>query len=186
MATIGISKPYVATYSNTSGTSTYSSGVVMGKSTTATLTIDGSDANILYADNGPAESAVTFGGATLTVGTDDIYEDSARVFLGINAGEDGEIVYDDTQEIPYVGIGFIVKKQQSGTTYYQGVIFPKAKANNPDFSANTQGESIEWQTPEISFSIMKDDTSTRVWQRNKLFETEALAEAYIKAFLNIE
>ena len=189
MATIGISKPYFAVYSNTSGTTTYSNGAVMGKSTTASLSLEGADNNILYADNAPAESVNQFAGGTLTMGTDDIYDAAATLFLGLETntmtGGGTELIFDDQQAIPYVGIGFIVKKMQSGNVKYQGVIFPKTQAQNPNYEIATQGETIEWQTPEVVFNLLRDDTTYHVWQRQALFDTEADAEAYLRTYFGI-
>ena len=56
---------------------------------------------------------------------------------------------------------------------------------DPADAATTQGESIEWQVPELSATIMRDDSATHMWKREATFTTEAQAEAYIKARLNI-
>ena len=58
MAKIGLSKPYFAKYSNTGETVTYSGGALMGKAVELSIELEGADDNILYADNGPAESAI--------------------------------------------------------------------------------------------------------------------------------
>ena len=67
MAKIGLSKPYFAKYSNTGSTVTYAEGALMGKAVELSLELEEGDDNILYADNGPAESANTFSGGSLTV-----------------------------------------------------------------------------------------------------------------------
>ena len=55
----------------------------------------------------------------------------------------------------------------------------------PSDAATTQGESIEWQTAEISGTIMRDDSAKHPWKKEATFTTEAQAEAYIKARLGI-
>lgn len=65
MATIGLSKPYYALYQESGGTVTYSGGGLIGKATEMSLELEGADANILYADNGPAESDNQFAGGTV-------------------------------------------------------------------------------------------------------------------------
>ena len=55
----------------------------------------------------------------------------------------------------------------------------------PSDAATTQGESIEWQTAEISGTIMRDDSARHPGKKEATFTTEAQAEAYIKARLNI-
>ena len=72
MARIGLSKPYIATYANNNGTVTYTARTVLGKYTNIDMSLDSADENILYADNGPAESDSQFSGGTVTVTTDDL------------------------------------------------------------------------------------------------------------------
>ena len=52
--------------------SSYSDGGLLGKAVELSMELEGADANILYADNGPAESASQFAGGTLTITTDDL------------------------------------------------------------------------------------------------------------------
>ena len=52
-------------------------------------------------------------------------------------------------------------------------------------STETQGKSISWQTPELTASIMRDDSANRCWKKIATFSTEAQALAYIKNRLSI-
>ena len=52
-------------------------------------------------------------------------------------------------------------------------------------SATTQGETIEWQVPELTGTIMRDDSAAHAWKREAMFTTEAQAETYIKDRLSI-
>lgn len=83
MATIGLSKPFYAIYAASGETVSYTNGGVLGKAVELSMELDGGDANILYADNGPAESATTFGGGTLTITTDDLLPEPAAAILGL-------------------------------------------------------------------------------------------------------
>lgn len=191
MATIGLSKPYYALYSANGESVTYSKGGVLGKAVELSMELEGGDANILYADNGPAESASTFGGGTLTITTDDLLLEPAADILGItlkavDSTDTKEIVFGEAQNIPYVGFGVIVKKQQSGVTKWMGLVYPKVQFTNPGIAATTQGESIEWQTRELSATILRDDTAEHNWCRYAIFDTEAAALSYIKNLLGLE
>lgn len=195
MATIGLSKPYYALYSNNGGTVSYSGGALLGKAVELSMELDGADANILFADNGPAESDKQFAGGTLTITTDDLLPNAAAGILGLTletvAIEDvttatpKELIFGDAQVIPYVGFGVIVKKQQSNVIKWLGLVYPKVQFSNPGISAVTQGETIEWQTPELSATIMRDDTTAHNWCRYSLLDSEADAEAYVKKLLGI-
>ena len=196
MATIGLSKPYYAVYANTSGTVSYSNGAVMGKATEANIEIETSEDNNLYADNAIAETDRQFTGGTLTLSTDDLSQEVSKAILGlteqaltditgITDKDVKELIYDDTQVTPYLGGGFIVKKVKNGVTAWRGIVLTKVMFSIPSDAATTQGESIEWQVPELTATIMRDDSATHMWKREATFTTEAQAEAYIKDRLDV-
>lgn len=196
MATIGLSKPFYAVYNNSSGTVTYTAGASMGKATEANIEIETSEDNNLYADNAIAETDRQFTGGTLTLSTDDLSQEVSKAILGLNEQALGEIdgvtdqsvkelIYDNTQVTPYLGIGFIIKKVVGGVTKWRGVMLAKIMFSIPSDAATTQGETIEWQVPTLTATIMRDDSATQVWKREATFTTEAQAEAYIKNRLSI-
>lgn len=198
MANVGLSKPYYAKYSNSGSNVSYSDGALIGKAVSLDLSLDGGDANILYADNGAAESANSFGGGTLTLGTDDLLPAPMAAILGVAettiTGVDGVktsgakwLHFNDKQETPYVGFGAIAKKQINNATKWVAIIYPKIQFQNLGDALTTQGESIEWQTPEITATLMRDDTVDHEWRRMSTpLDSEAEAEALIKNFLSID
>ncbi len=196
MATIGLSKPYFAVYSAAGSTVSYANGAVMGKATEANIEIDTTEDNNLYADNAIAETDRTFAGGTLTLSTDDLSQEVSKAILGLAeqaiTGIEGvtdtsvkELLYDDQQQTPYLGVGFIIKKKVGGVYKWRGVILTKVMFSAPADAATTQGETIEWQTPELSATIMRDDSTNHMWKREATFTTEVQAEAYIKDRLGI-
>ena len=196
MAKIGLSKPYFAKYSNTGETVTYSDGALLGKAVELSIELEGAEDNILYADNGPAESANTFAGGTMKLTTDDLLPDVMLDVLGViekdieNSGiqttEPKWYVWDDKQETPYMGFGAIAMIQKDQKVKYQAVILPKIKFTNPNDTFSTKGEKIEWGTPEISGNIHRSDAADHPWKMiSSPMDSEADAEAAIKAFLNI-
>lgn len=196
MATIGLSKPYYSIYSAAGNTVSYTAGGVMGKATEANIEIETSEDNNLYADNAIAETDRQFTGGTLTLSTDDLSQEVSKAILGLTEQAVGtvdgitdedvqELIYDDTQVTPYLGVGFIVKKVKNGVTAWRGIVLTKVMFSIPSDAATTQGESIEWQVPELTATIMRDDSATHMWKREATFTTEAQAEAYIKNRLGI-
>lgn len=176
MATIGLSKPYYAIYAEAGGVVSYSDGAVMGKATEANISIETTEDNNLYGDNGLAETDRRFANGTLTLSTTDLSQEVSKAILGLTeqaiTGIDGvtdtsvkELVYDDTQVTPYLGVGFIIKKKVNGAYKWRGVVLPKIMFSVPEDAATTQGESIEWQTPELTGAIMRDDSATHAWKR---------------------
>ena len=196
MAKIGLSKPYCAKYSNTGSTVTYSEGALIGKAVELSIELEEGDDNILYADNGPAESANTFSGGSLTLTTDDLLPDVMMKVLGVKeetiTSKDIKTEtpkwynWDDDQNSPYLGFGAIVKVQNNNVIGYQAVILPKIKLNNPSDTFTTQGETIEFGTPEISGTILRSDGEKHTWKKvSSVMNSEADAEAAIKQFLSI-
>lgn len=196
MATIGLSKPYYAVYSAAENVVTYANGAVMGKATEANIEINTSDNNNLYGDNAIAETDRQFTSGTLTLSTTDLSQEVSKAILGLKeetldsitgvTDEDvSELIYDDTQAIPYLGVGFIVKKVVNGVTMWRGLVLTKVMFSIPSDAATTQGETITWQVPSLTATIMRDDSATRMWKREATFTTEAQAEAYIKDRLSI-
>jgi len=193
MAKIGLSKPYFAKYSNTGETVTYSDCALMGKAVELTIELDGADDNILYADNGPAESDNQFAGGSMKLTTDDLLPEVMVSVLGIVKEEmqvDGVTTegaawykFNDAQVTPYGGFGAVVMVKNGGVPGYQAVVLPKIQFTNPADNFKTKGETVEWGTPEIEATILRDDTAKHEWKRiSTPLETEAEAEAAIKAF----
>lgn len=196
MATIGLSKPYCAKYTAQGNAVSYSDGLVMGKAVDVDISIVVSEDNNLPADNGIAETDRTFSSGTLTLSTDDLTPEVSALILGLtpNALEaiDGisdtdvkELVFDDNQNSPYLGIGVIIKKKHKGLYKWRAVILARVMFNIPPDAAVTQGETIEWQVPTLTAAILRDDTATHAWKREATFTTEEQAEVYIKHRLNI-
>lgn len=200
MPKIGLSKPYFAIYANSGSSVSYSGGGLMGKYTQLNLSLNdaGSDNNF-YADNGIDETgAAQFAGGTIAVTTNNLLPAISEKILGTQlsaiTGIDGlQTVgakwehYDDRQAAPFVGVGGIYKYQINGQIKYQAVIFPKVKFTTPSVDATTQGDSIEWQTDEITAQVNRDDTTNHEWRRlSTLLDSEQDAEILIKAFLGIE
>lgn len=189
MAKIGLSKPYYAKYSETDHT--YSDGGLLGKAVSMTITPDDASDNKLYADNGIAENEVTISGGELTIVVDDLSPDVIHDAWGvpsetISTPITGTVLtYGNNQEIPYLGIGGVVKRRKSGTTSYVGVVITKCKLKNPVDELATQEEEIEWGTQEIEGTFMRDDTTNEVWKKICYCSTEADAVTWVKAQLNI-
>ena len=192
MATIGVSKPMYAIYKETAGVVTYSGGGILAKAVEFSASIESASDNNLYADNGIAESDKSFTGGTLSITTDDMEQAASAAILGITAstltiGEAtvSELVYNDDMEQPNLGFGIIIKRKKNGVEKWRAIVFPKIKFSIPEDAATTQGETIEWQTPELEATIMRDDTAKHAWKREATFDIEAKAVAYIEHLLNI-
>lgn len=190
MARIGLAKPYYAKYAAANSTVTYSDGGLLGKAIEASIELEDTDAVVLYADNVAAESVASFSTGTLTLTIDELSVAKAGVILGITpetvASPSGTaITFKSGMAIPYLGLGLIVNKIVNNANKFMGLILTKIQFKIPAGSYTTMGETIEFNTPELEATIMKDDTTDGVWQKWAEFDTFADAETWIKAHLSI-
>lgn len=185
----GFSLPYVALYSASSNTVTYSSGQKLARGVSVTATPETTDDNNFYADNVLAESAPgEFTGGTINLTVDGLLAAAERLIMGLPAANtsDGFTHYGDDQSIPDVGIGFVARYQSGGSVTYTPIIFPRAAFNLIENNAETQEDSIDWQTQELTATIKRAEDANRNWKYVGGDETsEAAAEAKIKTFFSI-
>lgn len=183
----GFSAPYVALYANSLGVTTYSSGQALARGVNVALEVEAGDDNNFYADNTVAESSSgEFVGGTVTLTVDGLKDTARKLILGLPAADgDGFIHYGDSMSVPYVGIGYIARYVEDGTTSYVPMIIPKAKFATPSQNAATQEDTIEYQTEELTATIFRDDTANRDWlYQGTACTTEALAQTALEAVLN--
>ena len=194
MATTGLIHPYYAkyAYNETTGEVTYSDGARLAKAVSVDITINTTDDNHLYADNGIAETDTAFAGGAITLSTDDLPQDISAAILGITpttltVGSESvsEIIFDDDTAAPDLGFGIIFTKIRHGVRLYRAVVLNKIKFNIPSDAATTQGETITWQVPEITGTIMRADDAKHKWKREATVDAETTADAYIKQILSI-
>lgn len=185
----GFSKPYVALYSASGTTVSYSDGQLLARGVDVSIEVETSDDNNFYADNVLAESAPRhFMSGTISLTVDGLLAAAESLIMGLpDADSDGWIGYGEDQEIPYVGIGFIARYMSDGVETFKAVVLPKCQFNEIATSAATQEEDIDWQTQELSASIYRSDDSNNNWKfvHPTEFTTEALALAELQTKLDI-
>lgn len=185
---IGFSQPYVAVYSANGGTVTYASGQKLARGVSVSLDITTSDDNIFYADNQAAETAGgVFSEGSLTLTVDGLLLAAHRLIRGLPAADqDGWTPDGDATAVPYCGVGYITKYMSGGVEVYVPTIICKVRFAVPGEEAETQGDEIDWQTQELSASIMRDDSAAHNWRYiGQEFSTEAAALAALKTKLSI-
>ena len=189
----GFSKPYVAKYSSAGGVVSYSGCMQLARGVSVSLSLNTTDVDPFFADNVSAETAeevFTSGTATLTV--DGLLDAAEKFILGTpeptTVEVDGKQVkvthYGDDMQIPSVGIGFVVRYQSAGVITYAPVVLTKSRFQQPATEAETQGETISWQTQELTANLSRDDTARRDWKLvGEDQATEEAAEAVLQALL---
>lgn len=184
--TTGFSKPYVANYTASNGAVTYSNAQLLARGVEVSIEPESSDASNFYADNIVAETiGGQFTGGTVTLTVDGLLQDAEILIQGLpTAGEDGFVAYNNQQNAPYLGLGFIVRSMSDGVTYYTPVVLAKVVFNPNTVEAATQEDEIDWQTSELEATIMRDDTALQNWKFvGTDYTTEAAAEAALQTKL---
>lgn len=193
MAGVGLAIPIAARYiDDGNGNISYQNGLRFAKAVEFSTEFGDNKANNLYADNGIAETQNMFSGGTLTLTTDDLDNEASKLILGITEkeitynGKKVSVLVNKADDVsPYLGFGVTIKRQKDGKAIHTAVILPKVSFSVPADSATTQGESIEWKTPSLSGTIMRDDTPEHNWKYRADFQTEAAAVEFIKWFLKM-
>lgn len=185
----GFSKPYVALYAATGTTVSYSSGRLLARGVEVSVEAEeASEANNFFADNIIAESiSGVFSGGTATLTVDGLLDDTRKLIYGLPAADgDGWTHFGDSQAVPYVGIGFVTRYMSDGVTSYVPTILTKAIFQAEPQEAATQEDEVEFQTTELTATLMRDDSANHDWKMiGEPQTTEALAEAEIKSVFNI-
>ena len=164
--TTGFSKPYIAQYNNSNGTITFTNTRVLARGVEVSIEPESSDLNRFYADNLEAETSGGYmTGGTLTLTVDGLLRDAEQMLSGLpEASEDGWVAYGDNQKTPYLAVGFIVRYQSGGVVCYTPTIIPKTLFNQVSKTAHTQKEDIDWQTQELTASIVRSDNANHDWK----------------------
>ena len=185
----GFSKPYVALYAYTGGNVVYSSGTILARGVEVSVEAEeASESNNFYADNIIAESiSGVFSGGTATLTVDGLLDSTRKLIYGLpSADSAGWTHFGDSQSVPYVGIGFVTRYMSDGVTSYVPTILTKAIFQAEPQEAATQEDEVEWQTTELTATLLRDDSANHNWKMiGAALTTEALAESAIKTVFGI-
>lgn len=159
--TTGFSYPFVAKYSASGTTVTYSSGQALARGVDVTLSPESSSDNIFYADNREAENAGSkITGYTLTLTVDGLHEGAERLITGLPAAvNDWTAVGGDSQEVPYLGVGWITRYMEDGVTSFVPTVCSKVRFSAIEKAAATQEEDIDWQTQSLEARGFRSDSA---------------------------
>lgn len=192
MAGIGLYGVYYSVATKSGGVVTGYSGVeTMGKAINVSFEPNEGDSNDLYANNAIAESDATSGsGGTITFTLDRLTEDAAADLFGLTKTSSSVTVnsttvsgtgfdYTGEEQANSVGVAFIIWGQENNNReHHKAVIYRDVTFKMPSISAQTVGESIEWQTPELEGTVIGKD-GTNPWFKTREFPSQAAAVQYI-------
>lgn len=195
MAKIGMYGVYYAKAVVKDGVVTgYTGGVrMMGNAISAEFTPSTPDDNPLYANNRVVENdASGASGGTLKTTLDRLTLEAAADLFGLTEKEvtvevDGKSVkgrsldYTGMEQSAPVGVAYIRENQEDSVRSHEVVLYRRVVYSMPSEKAQTRGEKIEWQTPELEAAVsgMEGD-GTNPWYRSVVFPTQAAAIAFIQ------
>ena len=177
MAYIGLAYPTIAKLDPT--TDTYSDGFRMGKAVSVNISTNYNEAN-LPGDNVIAESVKEFRDGTIDLGITTIPIEAYETVFGhtVTEGEDGTLIVDKTDDVPnYVGVGLVKEELVDGKKSYIAMWIKKVLFTESGENATTKGETISFQTPTITGTVLA--LADKTWRERKVFDNEADAIAYI-------
>ena len=201
MAGIGLYGVFYAKCVKSGGITTGYDGEVkmMGKAISAGFEPNTPDENPLYANNGVAENDASSGsGGTLTQTLDRMTLETAADLYGTTVNKvtvqvDGqpvegtEIAYKGDEVSVPVGVAYIKLGQEDGVRHHEVVFYREATYSRPGDEAQTMGDAIEWQTPEITAVVAGvQGDGTEPWYRTSRWPTQQAAIAYIYTLFGAE
>ena len=182
----GFSLPVVAIYTNTDGVVSYSDTQQLARGVSVSLEVDTTDDNNFYADNVVAESdSGSFESGTVTLTVDGLFQAAEQLIMGLpEADSDGFVAYNDNQDKPYVGIGYLVRYRSGGVTTWVPTVLPKVMFADPGEEVETSEDTTNFQTQDLEGAIYRDDTDEANWKYiGAEYTTEA--DAYAALFAKL-
>ena len=195
----GFSFPVVALYNNNGGTVSYTDGMDLARGVSLDPDVATSgDENIFYANNRSAETAQRrFRNGSLSLTVDGLLTAAEKLIMGLGAAAASTVTvgqaavnmtdYGEGQQIPYVGVGAVVRSQSNGVEFFQAVVYTKCRFEQFNLPAATEEEDIDWQTTELNAQLNRDDTDKHNWQRvSEPLATELEAYNVVRVILGLE
>ena len=185
MAKIGLNnfRYAIATINPTTGVVSYGGAKKPAKAISFSFEPNVAEAS-LYADDLKAEYDSRLTGGTVTMGIDREDATTLADLLGHTKtaqAQSDEITDNVNDTAPYVGIGRVTRLMEDGVVKYRGTVISLVKFSEPSETDNTMGESIEFQTSEISGQMTIPQNGK--WRQRKTFNTQADAITYIEGKL---
>lgn len=132
----------------------------------------------LYGDNVEKEYVCEFTSASVDAGVTELDVQSAATILGADYDEDDGLQQGEGDTAPYGGVGFYIRKVVDGVTKYQGIYYPKVKAQSQGEEYTTKGNSITLVGDKLKFKVTAPANGK--WKvKSENLATSALAKAWV-------
>lgn len=166
---------------------------MMGKAISAEFSPSKPDDNPLYANNGVSENDSSgASGGTLKNTLDRLTMEAAADLFGLTVKTvkvtvDGQEIegksldYTGLEQSAPVGAAYIRMNQEDDVRSHEVVFYRRVVYSMPTEKAQTKGEKIEWQTPELEATVFGlEGDGSNPWYRSVVFPTQAAAIAFIE------
>ena len=135
-----------------------------------------------HGDNVKKVEIVEFKDGSLAVETLYLSNENAAALTGAELGttdEDKDLKFGSNDVAPYGSLAFYTNcMKDDGTKYYQGVFFPKVKANMEGESYETKGDSIVLSNAKLTFTVL-EPLYGKYRHKSPEFDAEAKAAAWV-------
>lgn len=174
--------PFAATNPETaSALPKYGTPVNLGALNKVTETINYNRASA-YGDNVKKVEIVEFKDGALAVETLYVSNANAAALTGAalgTSGGDKDLKFGSSDLAPYGGLAFFTSHMRDdGSKYYQGIYYPKVKANMEGEEYETKGESIVLGNAKLTFTVF-EPLYGKYKIKSEEFDTEAKADAWV-------
>lgn len=162
---IGCDKAHYALLTKDDGTAKPTWGVPVPLPGLMSFNINANaSSNTAYYDDGPGETATALGGISLSIEQAFLSQTDRAALLGHTENSDGVLVYGDNDVAPYVAFGF---RNLRGDGTYRYVWLLKGKFQEPEDTAETKGESVEFQNMTLEGNFQKINYEVTVGSKKK-------------------
>ena len=135
-----------------------------------------------YGDNVKKVEIVEFRDGSLAVQTLYLSNANASALTGAEletSGSDKDLKFGSNDLAPYGGLAFYTNHMRDdGSKYYQGIYYPKVKANMEGEEFNTKGENITLANANLMFEVF-EAMFGKYKIKSEEFDTEAKASAWV-------
>lgn len=149
--TLGLRDLYYAICTETNGAESYGAPKKLAEAMNADLSVKTATAD-LYADDAISESVKEFINGTLKLGVKDLATEVLAEVLGQMVDRNKVVWAGDGDEPPFLAIGFRAAKTGGRFRY---IWLLKCKFEIPGEKYETKGETIKFNTPEITATFYK-------------------------------
>ncbi|MCL2221959.1 MAG: phage tail protein [Oscillospiraceae bacterium] len=165
MATIGLDRLYYAPITeDINGEETYGVPVNMARAINADLTIELAEAQ-LFSDDGLSVVIKDFKSGTLVLGVEDLAISVVQVLTGAEVDDNGVLISASENVGQPVAMGFRAAKPNGIYRYFW---FYRVQFGFPAANLQTKGDTITFQTPTITGTILRrnrlDDVGNHPWK----------------------